>query len=279
MSHFAGLVILTPEYRKNHDIEDALAPYDENMECEEYCRGKVSDIDKVRFVEYYGFDKLGKDNTAREKFYLKLLKEKKVKRWNGSKDGAKSKYCSRVAYENPEEYAEFFKELHPDLFAEFDSLYEENGNDWNSNNWRKNENGEWCEYSTYNPNSKWDWYDDCGGRFSGCIKTKDDEFVNQCMLSEIDWTDFTDDDYEPEEKKTIWGEPYRALKDGRIYHFTRSELPGYLVIDGEWFEQFKGGWWGLKEDLMTEADWEKLFFEKVDKLPEDSEVYLVDFHI
>jgi hypothetical protein len=279
MSHFAGLVILTPEYRKNHDIEDALAPYDENMECEEYCCGKVNDIDKVRFVEYYDFDKLGKDNTARESFYLKLLKEKKVKRWNGSKDGSKSKYCSRVAYENPEEYAEFFKELHPDLIAEFDSLYEENGNDWNSNNWRKNEDGEWCEYSTYNPQSVYDWYDIDGGRWGGCIKTKSGDFVNKCLISEIDLSDFNDDDYKEEILTDFFGNRYKPLKDGVEWHFTKSNMPYCIFIDGKHFSKGKMGWFGVSDDNYDECDWNRKAIEYLNDLPKNSECYLVDFHI
>lgn len=48
---------------------------------------------------------------------------------------------------------------------DFDACYKANGEDWNGNRWRK-ENGVWYEYSTYNPNSKWDWYQ-LGGRWSG----------------------------------------------------------------------------------------------------------------
>lgn len=54
----------------------------------------------------------------------------------------------------------------------FESCYREKGNDWNSNRW-KLEDGVWKEYSTYNPDSKWDWYQ-LGGRWSGeFIKLKD----------------------------------------------------------------------------------------------------------
>ena len=53
----------------------------------------------------------------------------------------------------------------------FDKLYEKYSEDWNGNVWRKDANGEWSEYSTYNPNSKWDWYV-LGGRWRGFFKAK-----------------------------------------------------------------------------------------------------------
>lgn len=42
--------------------------------------------------------------------------------------------------------------------------------------------------STYNPNSKWDWYE-VGGRWNGFYKTRDGETVNQCLIGELDYND------------------------------------------------------------------------------------------
>lgn len=53
----------------------------------------------------------------------------------------------------------------------FDQLYEKYGEDWNSKAWKKNEKGRWAEYSTYNPNSHWDWHT-AGGRWTGYFKLK-----------------------------------------------------------------------------------------------------------
>jgi len=54
----------------------------------------------------------------------------------------------------------------------FDQLYEFYGNEWNGRDWKKDENGIWSEYSTYNPKSKWDWYQ-LGGRWTGFLKLKE----------------------------------------------------------------------------------------------------------
>lgn len=53
----------------------------------------------------------------------------------------------------------------------FDELYPKYGEDWNGNQWRKNSDGVWAEFSTYNPKSKWDWYQ-LGGRWVGFLKLK-----------------------------------------------------------------------------------------------------------
>jgi hypothetical protein len=37
--------------------------------------------------------------------------------------------------------------------------------------WKQDDDGKWYEYTTYNPDSKWDWYS-LGGRWSGFFKMK-----------------------------------------------------------------------------------------------------------
>jgi len=41
--------------------------------------------------------------------------------------------------------------------------------------------------STYNPNSKWDWYS-VGGRWDNFLKTKNGEYVNECLVKDLDLT-------------------------------------------------------------------------------------------
>ncbi len=70
------------------------------------------------------------------------------------------------------DYAEMSEEdAEANKLLSFDELYEKYGEDWNGHEWEKNEAGEWAEFSTYNPKSKWDWYM-LGGRWSGFFKVK-----------------------------------------------------------------------------------------------------------
>ena len=52
-----------------------------------------------------------------------------------------------------------------------EELYELKGDSWNSGRWEFNDDGTVVEMSTYNPNSKWDWYQ-IGGRWAGSLILK-----------------------------------------------------------------------------------------------------------
>ena len=187
--------------------------------------------------------------------------------------------ASDFCYQNQDDYCKFVLEEYPEILDEFNSLYEENGLNWNSNDWKINpETNKLEEYSTYNPYSKWDWYA-VGGRWDSSIKTKSGEFVNECLLGEIDWTPFKDSDYCKKPSKDVFGRSYRKLKKNVRWHFTENDLPFCFVIDGEFIEKGEMGWWGMTSNEMTNEDLNKKFFDELKKLPEDSEIYLVDFHI
>ena len=164
------------------------------------------------------------------------------------------------------------------MFADFDKQYEEHGEGWNDYHWKKNDDGVWEEWSTYNKNSKWDWYS-LGGRWSKCIKTKSGEFVDECFLDEIDWSPFKPEDYEEETKKDWSGNEYRKLKDSVKYHYTENDVPFCLIIDGVWYERGKMGWWACVSDEKENGDWNEEFMNLIKALPEKSIVANYDFHI
>lgn len=67
----------------------------------------------------------------------------------------------------------YVKEKKFNYVNNFDDLYAKYGRDWNSGSWRKHTDGTYHEYSTRNPDSKWDWYK-LGGRWTGFFQLKDD---------------------------------------------------------------------------------------------------------
>lgn len=290
MSHFCGLVILTPEYAKVNGMDDSLAKYDEGIEMSEYRKCDLSDSDKQRFLEYYLINK-SEDQQVRDDFetfklgFITFMRGKKgyltQKQYQEKYPNARNKktkegWAFGLIYENPDEWVEYFKQGYPKFWRFFWRTYRKFGEDWNGNSWRKDENGVWAVYSTYNPDSKWDWY--CvGGRWNNAIKTKTGEFVNECLFDEIDFEPYPEECYE---QKTDWmGNPYKGLKDGIVYHYTKDDMPFCVVIDGIWYEKGEMGWWGMTSNEKGDDEWNGELEALLEKIPVDSLVYNVDFHI
>ena len=289
MSHFIGLVINTPKYLEKHNLEDALAPYDENTEVPEYVAETVSDYEKISFLETYlkeEEDSLLKQSyeilfeKANKELYERLVKEGKVQSYEeAGYGGDKERYYSYIAYHNQEEYVALVLEKCPDILKKFDDLYAKYGDSWNRNSWRKNiVTDVWEEFSTYNPKSKWDWYQ-VGGRWDKCLLTKSGELVNECLLGELDFEPFKDEDYEATEKENFWGKKYRPLKESVKWHLCADSTPFCLVVDGQWIEKGEMGWWAMTSNEKPTEDWNAEVANILAKLPADAEVTAVDFHI
>lgn len=109
-------------------------------------------------------------------------------------------------------------------YKSFEECYEARGDDWNWNRYRKDSDGVWREYSTYNPNAEWDWHE-IGGRWAGRIKVK--EGVNYERPS-FSWG------WSEEDKKKVLAErraDTALLKDIE----NVEELSCYSIVnDGEW---------------------------------------------
>lgn len=75
------------------------------------------------------------------------------------------------------------------ILERFENVYKgENAEDWNNNEYKK-VNGVWGRYSTYNPNSKWDWYQ-IGGRWANFFK------LNNSITKELDTMGFSLNEFE-----------------------------------------------------------------------------------
>lgn len=111
--------------------------------------------------------------------------------------------------------------------------------------------------STYNPNSKWDWY--CvGGRWNGFLVLKERKEdgsiieVNEAYFNEIDW------DY---------------MKEWNRIPFC------FVNEDGEWYEKGEMGWFAITTNEMEEDTWRATFEEYINTVEDDCLVTVVDFHI
>lgn len=113
--------------------------------------------------------------------------------------------------------------------------------------------------SSYNPNSKWDWY--CiGGRWDGYLYLKETDSegnrigVNNAYMNEIDWD----------------------------YMFEQNRCPFcYVTEEGDWIEKGDMGWWGCVSNEKDKDIWMNEFKTYIKSLdPEDNLlVTVVDFHI
>jgi hypothetical protein len=129
--------------------------------------------------------------------------------------------------------------------------------------WLYKEATRWCEpfdaeypeldeagnrISTYNPKSKWDWWQ-IGGRWSGMLNQADREVKS--------WT----------------GSDYLRKRD---LHEPVTTF-AFLDLDGEWHERGNMGWFGMVSD--EKDDWEDTYANLLDKVPDDAWLVVVDVHI
>jgi hypothetical protein len=112
----------------------------------------------------------------------------------------------------------------------------------------KNDNGDIM--STYNPDSKWDWYS-IGGRFDGELQLKNGDVANEATVKEVDWS------------KTY--SPFCFVSE-----------------DGEWHACADIGMFAITSNDKPEEVWEKEFadyIKYISKEGPDVNVTVIDFHI
>lgn len=117
-------------------------------------------------------------------------------------------------------------------------------------------------YSTYNPNSKWDWWS-IGGRWSGA-------FLNAVPVGKA--------------KDYFTGEPFTVFGNGvdilRRRDLRRPESPfAILTKNGEWHEKGQMGWFGMASNEAEQSDWDKQVADILQKVDGKDWLVLVDCHI
>ena len=151
--------------------------------------------------------------------------------------------------------------------------------------------------STYNPNSKWDWYQ-IGGRFGNGSPTriKDfklynnlnddtialykrawDSFEGKCELSEED-TEAIFGGFR------IWNDKYYLDRYGTCENYIKamsSNIPYAFVDTNGWYEKGQMGWWGCDSATQESIEDYTEFAEKYFTAEENQNKYIVwvDCHI
>ena len=276
MSHYSVLV-LTDE---DTCVEELLAPYDENIRVAPYIK-----YTKEQLIEY-------------EKKNIKIYKEGTYAEFLKDPEGYKEKHKYNPDHLHYIEH-EFRKRLYwtnARIYKEAIKYYEPN---------EITEDG--SVLSTYNPNSKWDWYVE-GGRFSGHLRLKEkDEYgcetTDSAYATEID---FSPNKEEYDEAIRFWELVVEKVKpenedEEQVQKFYNSEyytkrynskeeyaekvarFSTWAVVtpDGVWHEAGQMGWFACHNaTIEDEKQFEDKYQSFIDKAIENNWlVTVVDCHI
>jgi len=269
--HYTVAVVTNED--NEDEVEELLAPFDENLEVEPYIYQTKQEIidNKRKQIESLKSDIESYANGTydTEKYRIYWLED----------DGNFVPYWKEVLELDKKPDEELYQLCRKN---EDDDNYDENGN----------------ELSTYNPKSKWDWYS-VGGRWDGYFNLKDGGSTNVAKISDIIWEGTPE---EKEDAKEFWEqyiegklpspgkEPVRSWykkeyyterynsKEDYIERSTATHPYAVVTPEGEWVAPGEMGWFSSSEDGQAQAEYENWFKDFVSK-HQDCYITLVDCHI
>lgn len=217
MSHFIGLVF-------GNDVDELLEKYSENLEMEPY-------------VIYTKDEAINEIRERRIKQYELALSEKPKYENEDPNVNSRLQTINEI--------------IEKGMYISYEDAWEM------AKSWGYEIDEDENLLSTYNPNSKWDWYSE-GGRWDGYLpvlnRDENDNvmYENFAFKFEVDWNTF----------------------------FGEDKVPFcFVTADGEWHESAKMGWWGMTADDKEVEAWEQEFKDYLASVPEDIEITVIDFHI
>ena len=253
MSHFLVSVLVsedTPIKMVDLRVDEALAPYDEDLDCEPYVRFNkeiIIEETKEKFsrmrnnlLNFAYANSMAKDDAEALQWFYE------------SNPHHQTPYPDELVY-IPKVYDHLRLDFNRDLTDEdFWKMACTDEHVLNHYAVDQLENG--VSYSTYNPNSKWDWYA-FGGRW-------EDYITDECV------------------KNTTF---YRKHKFVRLEDLKvdASELSyAFLDLKGEWREPGEMGWFGMSTSTPeTEADYRQEIQNYLEDLSPQTWICFVDCHI
>lgn len=143
-------------------------------------------------------------------------------------------------------------------YSSFEECYKENGSDWNSNGYRKDNDGVWRAYTTCNPDAKYDWYE-VGGRWAGRLRLKDGVENKFGVSFSWGWP-------LSEREKFLAEYPNNTdiARKGDIDNINELNVCSVLV-DDEWYDE-------IADEGKTAKDY-------LDMVDDNAMVYFVDYHM
>lgn len=250
MSHFAVAVIT----KDKDKIEEILKPYWEELEVPryvKYTKEQLINEGKKQIQDY-------KDSTYAEY----ISNPSKYKEECSNKD-----HIKYLEEEFPKELNWTDEEIYKDQISWYDE--DEIG-----------ENGE--VYSTYNPNSKWDWYD-IGGRYRNMLLTKVDN--NDTFEHNSFWELMAGQNVDketPQGYKWVDGAKIKDIDFNKIEEIEEEPFYTWALVDESgWYEQGQMGWWAMNDATKESSENFANQFKKYIESPENQDKYMVivDCHI
>lgn len=154
-------------------------------------------------------------------------------------------------------------------------------------------------YTTYNPDSKWDWYS-IGGRWGGSLRLKssgeEDWGCDSAKISDVDFTagdesyqkclDWWNEDVVGENIMSFYTREYldqvkAAYKDGEEYASLNSMFHTYAYVtpNGVWHAPGEMGWFASSETPAEFRQWLIDYKEFLENADPDLYITMVDCHI
>lgn len=249
MSHFSVGVIC----ESLNDVERLLAPYDENIEVEQYVsRTKAEIIEEGKNVKRRLLAD-DKDEYTSDEWALKYLSAE-----------------TDEDFYNAERYA--------------DSEYDKDGNELTT----YNPKSKWDWYSI---GGRWsgelrlkeedeDRYSYCdGAKIKDIDFSPDKEKYDECYKWWKEKVEGSDEEWDSFYKKSYFTERYRDAEEyaTRSARFTTFAL---VTPDGEWHEQGEMGWFGCSTETPEEArEWDEQYISFIENADPEYYFVMVDCHI
>lgn len=269
MSHFPVSVILPrlSESEMNAEIERLLEPFSENLEVPEYDHRCYCVNTAARKYGRMMADKLVGNVDERREMFGKLPE---VIDWRSEQRALISERDFGDEYER---FTDLIDQRWQEFNAEYWQEYEATQRDYETYHPRYNLPDEDCSEchgsgtyrSTYNPQSKWDWYR-VGGRFDGTLTENPQESENGYNFSAK---------HETLANNSV---PVQELLDRHAA--TGNVFRSYAIVtpEGEWIERGQMGWWGMSSGDKPEDVWESELLTIYRKYA-DMDIVLLDCHI
>lgn len=152
-----------------------------------------------------------------------------------------------------------------------EEIYAKKGMEWNCNSWRKEE-GVWKEYSTCNPEKRWDYWVEIIKLTKKAIEKYNaqpdvPDVIAFMKLGSLDAID-SQDRYLSGKEEYI----DKRVMESIVPHAFLSKSTG-------WRENGRAGWFGTVTGKKKPDEWYREFMDFFDSLSEKEEIHIIDCHI